>query len=256
LATATSKILRCIESLGRAASGLTVSEVAASAGISWQAANRLLEGLLTDSLVIRDGASKKYRLSLRLCEWSSLVIQASSPINFARKEIVKLAMETGRRCNLLVLEELDAVTVERFELVDGVPTNRFVPARRIWHESAAGRAIVAFSSECLRTDVLDRTLKRNGSAPLDRERLESELAEVREQGYAISPVVSRTGSRGIVVPVKDRTGYAVAAIGTVLPPTGLEDEARDRLICQVMACAATVSHYLGYEEQVSSEVDC
>ncbi len=224
------------------------------AGLSWQAANRLLDGLTTDSLVIKDAVTKKYRLSLRLCEWANSVIQASTPISIARKEIVKLAMETGRRCNLLVLEELDAITVERYELIDGVPTNRFVPARRVWHETASGRVIVAFLEDSQRDAVLDKTYA-SAPPPASRPALDAELDVIHERGYASSPNVSRTGSVGIVVPIRDRTTYAIAALGSVVPANELESETNLTLVNQMLACASTISHYLGFEQQTSAEVD-
>jgi DNA-binding IclR family transcriptional regulator len=255
LATGTSKVIKCIEVLGKAPMGLTVSDVASVAGLSWQAANRLLDGLAADSLVIKDATTKKYRLSLRLCEWANSVIQASTPISIARKEIVKLAMETGRRCNLLVLEELDAITVERYELIDGVPTNRFVPARRVWHETASGRVIVAFLEDSQRDAILDKTYAAGARVPVTRSALEAELDVIHQRGYASSPNVSRTGSVGIVVPIRDRTTYAVAALGSVVSATEVESEKNCLLIDQMLACASTISHYLGFEQSVSAEVD-
>ncbi len=162
MSTTIQNTFRCIEAVGRSLSGLTVAEVAAAANLSWPAANRLLESLPSESVLVKD-ASKRYRLSLRFCEWSNLAIQSWAPINIARKELVKLTMETKRQCNLVVMEDLDAVIVERYELVDGVPINRFISARRIWYETATGKALVAFSSEQDRESPLEPDLSAEGT---------------------------------------------------------------------------------------------
>ena len=66
MASAIHKTFKCIEALARSPAGLTVSEVASVAGFSRPAATRLLDGLLADTIVIRDPKSKRYRLGLRL----------------------------------------------------------------------------------------------------------------------------------------------------------------------------------------------
>ena len=127
MASAVEKTFKCIEALSRSPMGLTVSEVAQVAGFSRPAATRLLESLTTDSIIVRDPQSKRYRLGLRLYEWSNLAVQASTPVNIARREFIKLATEIRRECNLLVLEDLDAVLVERAEDVDGIPVRVATP---------------------------------------------------------------------------------------------------------------------------------
>jgi DNA-binding IclR family transcriptional regulator len=83
---------------------------------------------------------------LRLYEWSTTALQSSMPINIARKEFIKLSMDLRSECNFIVMEDTDAVRLERSEAIDGVALNRPVPARRVWYETATGKAIVAFQS--------------------------------------------------------------------------------------------------------------
>ena len=251
MASAIQKTFKCIEALARSQAGMTVSEVASVAGFSRPAATRLLENLTADSIVIRDAKTKRYRLGLRLYEWSNAAIQASTPINIARKEFIKLSMETGRECSFLVLEGLDAVILERSEEVDGVPLNRPVPARRIWYETATGKAIVAFSTAAAQKAILDATSKRKG---IDVESLKAELEDVREQGYAVSRDVRPEGLIGIGVPLLGQAGFAVAAVGTFIPALDLEDSTGATLIGQMKSAVNRVSHYLGYEAQVAAVV--
>jgi len=186
LASAIQKTFKCIEALARSPAGLTVSEVATIAGFSRPAATRLLEGLMADSIILRDTKSKRYRLGLRLYEWSNAAVQASMPINIARKEFIKLSMEIGRECNFIVLEDTDAVLLERSEDVDGVPLNRPVPGRRIWFQAATGKAIVAFSEPAAIKTILERTAKRKNAPPHDLAALMAELDDIREKGYAVT----------------------------------------------------------------------
>jgi len=228
---------------------LTVSTAATITGLSRPATNRLLDGLSEDSIVVRDLKTKRYRLGPRLYEWANMAIQASTPINIARKEIISLSMETGRQCTFLVLNDLETVIVERCEPIDGVPVNRPVrTSLRMWYETGTGKAIVAFSSPETRQSMLERTYKHPGLKPPLREDLETELDDVLARGFAISRDIRPAGQVGIVVPIFDKSCYAVAAVGSFMAAEDLEDEAGMALVSKMTATAARISHYLGFEE--------
>lgn len=243
MASSIEKTFKCIEAIANAPAGLTVSEVASMTGLSRPAATRLLEGLTTDAIITRDEVTKRYRLALRLYEWSIAAVQASTPINIARKELVKLCLEVGREFNILVMEGLDVVLLERFENVDGIVLNRAVPGRRIWHQTATGKAIVAFSPQC--KAIIDRSVRRRGSQAVLAQSLTEEMATIRERGYAVSTEVREQGSLGL--PIFGQTGGAVAAIGSFVAPDEHDEEALRPIIAQMAATADRISHYLGHQ---------
>lgn len=254
MATAIQKTLKCIEALARSPAGLTVSEVATLARFSRPAATRLLEGLTADSIVIRDPKSKRYRLGLRLYEWANAAVQASTPINIARKEFTKLSMEMRRECNFIVLEDTDSVLIERSEEVDGVPLTRPVAGRRVWFQTATGKAIVAFSEPAAARATLDRTAKRKDIADFDPKAMEAELQDIRQKGFAVTAGVRPEGLLSLGVPILGHAGYALAAIGSFIPTADLETEVGMTVVSQIKAAASRVSHYLGYETEVHALV--
>jgi DNA-binding IclR family transcriptional regulator len=249
LASAVHKTFKCIEALARSPGGLTVSEVASVAGFSRPAATRLLEGLLADTIVIRDARSKRYRLGLKLYEWSTTALQSSMPINIARKEFTKLSMELGSECNFIVIEDTDAVRLERSEAIDGVALNRPVPARRVWFETATGKAIVAFSEPGQIKQVLDRTARRKDVRDFDTAERLDELQTIHDRGFATTLGVRPEGFVSIGVPVIGQSGYATAAIGSYMPLGDLESEKGAAHVSAMKAAASRVSHYLGYETE-------
>jgi DNA-binding IclR family transcriptional regulator len=254
LASAIQKTFKCIEALSRSPAGLTVSEVASIAGFSRPAATRLLEGLTADSIIIRDQRSKRYRLGLLLYQWSAAAVQGSLPINIARREFIKLSMDLDRECNFIVIEDTDAVLIERSENVDGVPLNRPIPGRRVWFQTATGKAIVAFSEPAMARSILERTSKRKDLPPYDREALTAELEEIRQRGFAVTVGIRPEGLMSLGVPILSHSGYAVAAVGTFLPTADLETEAGGAVIAQMKAAMSRVSHYLGYETETAALV--
>ena len=254
MASAIQKTFKCIEALARSPGGLTVSEVASVAGFSRPAATRLLDGLLTDAIIIRDPKSKRYRLGLRLYEWSTTALQASMPINLARKEFIKLSMELHSECNFIVIEDTDAVRLERSEAIDGVALNRPVPARRIWFETATGKAIVAFSEPSLIKQVMERTGKRKDVTAWDASEMMDELQQIRQRGFASTLGIRPEGYVSVGVPVIGQSGFATAAIGSFMPISDLESEEGGARIGLIKATASRVSHYLGYETEIEALV--
>jgi DNA-binding IclR family transcriptional regulator len=254
LASAIQKTFKCIEALARSPSGMTVSEVAAVAGFSRPAATRLLEGLVADSIIVRDHTTKRYRLGLRLYEWSNAVVQASTPVNIARREFIKLSMEIKRECNFLVLEDLDAVLVERSEDIDGVPVNRPLPSRRRWFQTASGKAMVAFSPPARAKTILERSLKLKDRPALNAEEITAELDEIREQGFATNVGIRPEGLMSLGVAILGHGGFAVAAVGTYMPISDFESEEGVVVVAQMQSTASRISHYLGYETEIASVI--
>jgi DNA-binding IclR family transcriptional regulator len=254
LATAVQKTFKCIEALARSPAGLTVSEVANVAGFSRPAATRLLEGLTSDAFVVRDPKSKRYRLGLRLYEWSTAAVQAGTPINIARREFTRLSLEIGRECNFLVLEDTDAVLIERSEPIDGVPINRPVPGRRAWFLTATGKAIVAFTEPAAARAIVERTYKRKDAPEQTPAELNEELEEVRRLGYATTTGMRPEGFSSVGLPLLGQSGYAAGAIGTYMSTAELDSESGAAILAQLKAAASRVSHYLGYETEIAALV--
>ncbi len=200
------------------------------------------------SVLVRDPVTKRYSIGPAIHEWSYAALQTGTPINVARKEVIKFCMETGRQVRFLVLLDLDILIVERCEMIDDVPVNRPMPTRRIWYETGTGKTIVAFASPEIRASILERTYKLKNVTPPPLPDLEAELSEIRTRGYAIAENVWPAGQIGIVAPILDSSGYAVAAVGTVMEADELEQPAGRNLITQLQATAVRVAHYLGMDD--------
>jgi len=240
---------KCIEALSGLADGLTVSETATLTGMSRPATNRLLESLHEEGIVYRDSKTKRYRLGPRLYQWANVAMQAATPVNLARREIVGLCLETGSECNFLVLNDLETVIVERCDFIDGVPVNRPVQTSpRPWFQTGTGKIIVAFYSPEARQSMLERTYKNASFLPPARDELEAELDAAKMRRYVVTPDQRTAGVSGVVVPIFDHTGYAVAAIGAYTRAETLKHEAGLALIASMMATSSRISHYLGFED--------
>ena len=159
-----------------------------------------------------------------------------------------------RECNFIVLEDTDSVLIERSEEVDGVPLTRPVVGRRVWFQTATGKAIVAFSEAAAVRVIVDRTAKRKDIADFDPKAMEADLQEIRQKGFAVTAGVRPEGLLSLGVPILGHAGYAMAAIGSFIPTADLETQVGMTVVSQIKAAASRVSHYLGYETEVQALV--
>ena len=247
------KTFNCMDALARAPEGLTVSEVATIAGLSRPAATRLLQRLSADGMTVRDPKSLRYRLGLKLHEWATLAIQSGTPLNIARHEFVRLSQEMSRDCNFIVVEGIDAVPLERCETVNGITLNRPFTGRRLWFHTATGKAIVAFSAPATVKSIVQQTLKHESvtDPKAFAAEITAELNEIRSRGFAMSTGVRPEGFVSVGMPIISNTGYAAAAIGTYLAAAELDTDGGMSVITQIKAACSRISHYLGYETEVS-----
>src|SRR5205823_3221835 len=78
-----------------------------------------------------------------------------------------------------------------------------------------------------------------------------ELSEIRTRGFAISTGVRPAGFVSVGMPIISNLGYAVAGIGTYLASSELDTDGGMAVVTQIKAACARISHYLGYEAEVS-----
>ena len=96
--------------------------------------------------------------------------------------------------------------------------------------------------------MLERTYKNASFLPPARDELEAELDAAKMRRYVVTPDHRTAGVSGVVVPIFDHTGYAVAAIGAYTRAETLKHEAGLALIASMMATSSRISHYLGFED--------
>lgn len=80
---------------------------------------------------------------------------------------------------------------------------------------------------------------------VDPAALETELAQIRERGFAVDNEEYDEGLRCIGAPVRDHSGHVVAALGIGGPVTRVTPARVEELSTLVMAAAAGLSRRLG-----------
>lgn len=191
---------------------LTLSDVARRAEIPPAAARRFLRTLEVLGYVRSDG--RAFALTPRVLELGFSYLSALSLPEVMQPHLERLSREVGESVSAAVLSGTDIVYVAR------VPTRRImtvgitIGTRFPAYATSMGRVLLAQLSEAELLDAL-RTAdphQLTERTVTDIAMLSTEIARVRDRGWALVDAELEAGLRSLAAPVHGRDGRVVAAI--------------------------------------------
>ena len=160
----------------------------------------------------------------------------------ARPALERLRAEVEETVHLVVLRDTAVEFLDSAETSRGLRVGSRVGIRMPAHCTAGGKAILAqLSREELHRRYGDARLERMTPRSLQSlKRLEAELAEVRERGYATNFAESEADVAAVAVAIPGDPGGDRAAITVSAPITRLSAEGAPRIAKAAARAAAAV----------------
>ena len=224
-----------------------IGEMAHQLGLHRSTTSRLAATLAVAGYLEPAGEPGRYRLSGRLAALGELAAAAGDVRRTALPYLQGLVRELGETGHLGVLEGTEAVTIE---VVDGWQTVRmhsWVGKRSPAHCSSMGKALLAGLSDAefaarypgRRLEArTDRTITGTGA-------LRTELARVRQRGYAVDQEELEPHLCCVAAPVFDRTGAVLASISVSGPDSRIDQASIPAIAATVRRAASQISARLG-----------
>lgn len=239
--------LTIVETLALSDRPLGVSEIGAAVGVDKSAVHRLLTILTARGYTEKDPESKRYRLSPKVIHLGQSVSAKVKLIEEARPFVREMAKITGQSAHLAVLRDHRVVyldeAVPNTSLRVDVPVGGLAPA----YCTALGKALLSRLDDHQLSVYIDAVslVAHTKRSLTSASALVSELADVRERGFAADDEEFTLGVYCLAAPVVDHTGAAVAALGVSGPK---QQVARDRArVAEVVTTiAARLSRSLGF----------
>ncbi|MGH3758076.1 IclR family transcriptional regulator domain-containing protein [Actinophytocola sp.] len=220
---------------------LTLSEVAASTGVTRAVARRFLLTLASLGYVRSDG--RFFSLTAKVLELGYAYLSSLSLPDVAEPHLEALVGEVNESSSVSVLDGQDVVYVARVPVSRIMTVSISVGTRFPAYATSMGRVLLAGLPEpelaaYLSSVRLERLTARTVSSVAA---LRGELARVRGQGWALVNQELEEGLRALAVPIRDRTGKVVAAVNVSAHAsrTSLEAMRRD-LLPPLLKAAARV----------------
>jgi DNA-binding IclR family transcriptional regulator len=245
---------RLIEHLQRVEEG-SVTQLAEATGLSPGTVHTYLATLREEKYVIKEGT--RYRLGPKLLTLGEYVRNHSVIYRAAKGQIEKLAEDTGESAHLIIEHDGQLFALyERFgRNAVGVEYHdrKREQALNHLHCTAAGKAILSELPEAAVREIMDeRGMPRNTEHTItDVATLLSELAEVRERGYAFVDEEQMAGIRAVGAPIVRSGDGAVGAVAVSGPTARLKngkfrDEFPERVVQAANICEVNL-HTIGNE---------
>jgi len=243
--TAFARGLDVILAFGPGAGRLTLSEVAARAGLDRAVARRLLMTLVELGLASRDG--RHFSLTPQVLRLAQAYLGSAGLDRRMQPGLEALAHRIGESVSLTVLDWPDIVNVVRAEAPDRPFRHALsVSTRMPAHATAAGHVLMAALPSATVAQRLAAPLQRYTPRTItEPEVLLHALAECRETGFAVLEEQLEEGFASAAVPLIDGAGRVVAALATS-SHTARRDAAalRTEVVPQLRAAAREMSALL------------
>lgn len=213
----TDRIVRILDTFTTERTVQSATDIGRRAGLPSATAHRQVDALVEAGLLERD-EDRRVRLGMRLWE---LALRGSHALRLrqaAMPYMERVQATVREHTQLAVLEQNEALFLERLSSPDSGANITRVAGRLPLHASSSGLVLLAFGSAELQERVLTAPLA--GISPetiTDAAALRRTLAHIRRVGYVVAPGSIESVSTGVAVPVRDGSGAVVAALSVVLP---------------------------------------
>ncbi len=195
---------------------MTLSDVAAAAGLARPTARRLLLTLEELGFVRSSGGA--FQLTPKVLTLGMAYVGALGLWDIARPHMEALVARTGESSSMAQLDGSDIVYVARVSVPKLIALRVEIGTRFPAVQTSQGKVLLA----ALSPDELDRTLAQPSRAGLppyigrSPEQLRAELTEVRARGWALADEELAPGVRSVAVPVRDADGLVRAAMNVTV----------------------------------------
>jgi DNA-binding IclR family transcriptional regulator len=222
------RIFSIVEILAAHPRGAALQTVAGESGLAKSTAHRMLSSLVALGYALQDGVTGQYRLTLKMFELSSAVVNEMDVLSTARPYLDRLAARTGEAVHLVIRDGVDVVYLYKAES-GGLRIGSRIGLRSPMYCTGVGKAILSTLSAEEVEQVWKQT-RRKAATPHTITRLPDLLAQLeqtRRRGWAVDDEENELGVRCVALALPGPGGKAAAAFSvTSLVPNMSEDRMR------------------------------
>lgn len=232
---------------------LSLAQICKKVGLAKSTTHRLIAAMAHNGL-LRSVGNAHYALGYQMLHWASIAQQALDVRTEARPHLEQLANTTSETVVLMTRDGDYAVCIDKIDSSQPLRIAMTV-GERIWlHAGSSAKVLMAY----LEPDELAAVIEAQGLPALlentitDSQTLKDELAQIRSQGYAVSPEERDRGAAGIAAPIFNSEHQVIAGVGIVGPVFRVMGDEHPQLIQHVVASALQISHAMGAKHHVAT----
>ena len=231
---------------------LGLAELCQASGLSKHMVYRCIQTLLSEKIIIETNEGPKYEPSLLSFHYNSLPVARMTVTRAAEEPLHALWEELNECIYLGVLHENRVLYLIHHEGGREIRSGGGrMGGRYILHADGAGKVLVAYADDALRERLIAEGLERlTPNTFTERKSFLAEMAQVREQGFALDNEEYIKGVICFGAPVFNYAGQVVGAICcSVLTIHYTVKELEEKIGPKVLACAKRISATMGWAEK-------
>lgn len=226
----------------RSQDAIRVSAASKQLGVAQSTASRLLAMLEYHGLATKDAATGQYVPGPNLLGLALSVMGQLDLWQQAHSHVEDLRNQLNETVHVGVLHGNEIVYIGGLESMQSLRVGLRVGLSLPAHATSGGKVLLAEQpSKHIRASYPAELPRQTAATITSRDELERKLAQVREQGYAVSHAENEPGVSSLAVPVRDARGQAVTALVVTAPTSRAGADWEQR----VLAAAVTTAQQLG-----------
>lgn len=227
---------------------LRVGEISRLTGYTNSTVSRILATLEKQGCVARSKSSSKYEFGYRIYLWGTISSAQNNLTTIAKPVMERLRNECGEEVALYVLDGDQRVCISRVESRHEIAKVGPVGTSYPLHCGASGKVLLAYLPADRRHEIVSKKpLKKYTPLTVtDLQKLEKDLAMIREKGYAVSRGEREPEAFSVTAPVWDASGRVVASLSISGPNFRLTDRQLRKNIQEILAASREISQKLGH----------
>ncbi len=227
---------------------LSLGELSKALGVHKSTAYRIAVTLVEGGLLRWNPGKGTYALGLKILNLSSSLMNSLELRTQARPHLEKLVGEVNETVHLAVLDQDEAVYIDKLEAVRGIRIFSDVGKRAPCHCTALGKVLLAE----LPTEKVRSILERRGMKSYTPNTITSieafleHLEQVRVRGYALDLEEHEPLVYCIAVPIKDYSRQIIASLSMTMIIKDFSENILERFIPVMLEAGANISRDMGY----------
>lgn len=224
-----------------------VTEIAATLDVHKSTASRLIAALESRGYVEQVSGRGKYRLGFAVAR---LARASSAHLDLGRlsQDVCdRLSADLGETTNVAILDENRIVNVVESIGPGEITLRTWVGQSCPAHATSSGKVLLAgLDAAEVQARLADPLPSFTSATFTTVAALQSELAAVRQRGWASVTEELEVGLNAVAAPVRDANSQVIAALSVSGPSYRLGRETFDQVAARTIAAAEAVSRRLGW----------
>lgn len=239
--------LSVLEKLKENSQGMGVTELSVRLELSKSTVHRLLMSLSAKNYVRQEPITKKYNLGLKFIEIGEHVNESLDIRKIAAPQLAELSRKTKETVHLVVMENFEAVYIDRVESDSTIRMYSRIGKRLPMHCTGAGKVFLAHLPPKSWELFLEgnQLIEFTGNTLISERVLLTQLKLIKKNGFAIDDEEYEAGVKCIAVPIRDLHGEVIATISVSIPAIRFTEEGIDSIIKILKDASHKISGELG-----------